>query len=89
MIDSLILIKKYYLDLLIVKNLNKTISLRILLYIQNFEIDVAQKSKDKNIKKNINSNPQVAEMLKNFYSQFSKVNIEINLAMRYDSLQIC
>ena len=47
-LDSLILIKKYLLDVLVIKNLNKTISLRVILYIQEFEVDIAQKSKDKN-----------------------------------------
>lgn len=65
--------KKYYLDLLIVKNVNKTNSLRVLLYIQEFEIDIAQKSKDKNIKKNINLHPKVVSLLKEFYNEYSKV----------------
>ena len=72
-LDSLILIKKYYLDLLIIKNLNKTVSLRCVLYIQDFEIDVAQKSKDKNIKKNINSHPIVVKMLQEYFLNFTKV----------------
>jgi len=57
----------------VIKNLNKTISLRIVLYIQEFEIDVAQKSKDKNIKKNINTHPRVSNLLTEFFYNYSKV----------------
>jgi hypothetical protein len=71
---SMILIKKYYFDVLFVKNVNKTISIRAVLYIQDFEVDIAQRAKDRNItKKNINCNPVIAEKLKNFYFNFSKV----------------
>jgi hypothetical protein len=73
LIDSLILIKKYNLDILVIKNLNKTISLRTVLYVQEFEIDVAQKSKDKNIKKNVNTHPEVIKLLKEFFYNYSKV----------------
>lgn len=72
-VDSLILIKNYNLDILVIKNLNKTISLRIVLYIQEFEIDVAQKSKDKNIKKNINTHSKVSNLLIEFFYNYSKV----------------
>lgn len=70
----MILIKKYYLDVLMVKNVNKTISIRVVLYIQDFEIDIAQRAKDKNItRKNINTNPKIIEKLKDFYYNFTKV----------------
>jgi hypothetical protein len=70
----MILIKKYYFDVLMVKNVNKTISIRVVLYIQDFEVDIAQRAKDKNIiRKNINSNPKIIEKLKDFYYNFTKV----------------
>jgi hypothetical protein len=70
----MILIKKYHFDVLMVKNVNKTISIRVVLYIQDFEIDIAQRAKDKNItRKNINTNPKIIEKLKDFYYNFTKV----------------
>ena len=70
----MILIKKYYFDLLMVKNVNKTISIRVVLYILDFEVDIAQRAKDKNVtRKNINSHPRIIEKLKDFYYNFTKV----------------
>jgi hypothetical protein len=70
----MILIKKYYFDVLRVKNVNKTISIRVVLYIQDFEVDIAQRAKDKNVtRKNINSQPKIFEKLKDFYYNFTKV----------------
>lgn len=74
----MILIKKYYFDILMVKNVNKTISIRVVLYIQDFEVDIAQRAKDKNInRKNINTHPKIIEKLKDFFYNFSKVNYEL------------
>jgi hypothetical protein len=71
----MILIKRYYFDVLMVKNVNKTISIRVILYIQDFEVDIAQRAKDKNInRKNINTHPKIIEKLKDFYYTFTKVN---------------
>ena len=57
-----------------VKNVNKTISIRVVLYIQDFEVDIAQRAKDKNVtRKNINSHPRIIEKLKDFYYNFTKV----------------
>ncbi len=58
------------------KNVNKTLSLRVVLYIQEFEVDIAQKSKDKNVKKNVNSHKSVIDLLKDFYYNHSKDKIE-------------
>jgi hypothetical protein len=71
----MILIRDYYLDLLIVKNVNKTISIRVVLYIKEFEVDIAQRANQKNtIKKNINTNPKIISKLKDYYHTFTKVN---------------
>jgi len=70
----MILIKKYHFDVLVVKNVNKTISIRVVLYVQDFEVDIAQRAKDKNIiRKNVNTNPKIVEKLKDFYYNFTKV----------------
>ena len=70
----MILIKKYHFDVLMVKNVNKTISIRVVLYVQDFEVDIAQRAKDKNIiRKNVNTNPKIVEKLKEFYYNFTKV----------------
>jgi hypothetical protein len=70
----MILIKKYHFDVLMVKNVNKTISIRVVLYVQDFEVDIAQRAKDKNIiRKNVNTNPKIVEKLKDFYYNFTKV----------------
>ena len=74
----MILIKKYHFDVLMVKNVNKTISIRVVLYIQDFEVDIAQRAKDKNItRKNVNTNPKIREKLRDFYYNFTKVFLQI------------
>ncbi len=67
------MVKKYHFDLLIVKNVNKTVCLRVVLYIQEFEVDIAQKSKDKNVKKNVNSHKNTCALLKDFYFKYTTV----------------
>lgn len=67
------LIKKFNLDILLVKNVNDTISLRIILFISDFEVDLYQKKTCLVIKPNINRSLDVIADLKKFIWKFSKV----------------
>lgn len=68
----MILIKKYNFDLLFIKHVNNLNSLRVILYLKEFEVDTTQKTKT--IKKiNVNTNIIIIEKLKKFYEKFSKV----------------
>jgi hypothetical protein len=61
------------------KNINKTLSIRVILFITDFEIDLYQKAKINFKKKpNINQQIEVVSMLKLFFYNFKKVrNINI------------
>lgn len=69
----MILIKKYNYDVLLAKNINDTISIRVVLYVSEFEVDITQKYTSKRYKKNINTNPKIINKLKEFLYQYSKV----------------
>ena len=59
-----------------IKNVNHTVSVRVVIYILDFECDIVQKTKDKNIiRKNVNSVPIVKNKLKDFFYEYSKVYI--------------
>lgn len=72
----MILIKKYHFDLLFMKNINKTLSIRVVLFVTEFEIDFYQKAKVtiNNINKpNINQQIDIVSLLKLFFYNFKKV----------------
>lgn len=72
---SLILIKKSYFDVCFYKNVNKTISVRVVLFIQEFELDIAQKIQKEGsltVRKNVNSNPKIAQRLNIFFYKHIK-----------------
>lgn len=70
----MVLIKKYYFDLLMIKNVNSTLSVRVILYIQEFEVDITQRTKEKYvIKKNVNNHPKIVEKLKDFFYKYTIV----------------
>jgi len=58
------------------KNINKTLSIRIILFITEFDIDLYQRAKitiNTNKKPNINQQIEVVSMLKLFFYNFKKV----------------
>jgi len=75
LLDSMVLIKKYHLDVFLVKNINNTISVKIIMFINDFEVDLYQKKLCLNIKPNINRNINIIEYIKNFTWSYSKVRI--------------
>ena len=83
-LGSLILIKKHYFDLLFIKNVNHTFSVRVVLYIFDFECDIVQKTKEKNIaKKNVNSVTSIKNKLKDFIYEYSKVYKHVLIDVHY------
>lgn len=71
----LIFIKKAVFDILFFKNVNKTISYRIVLIIKEFDLDIAQKLGNEVYAKpyeNINSLPQIESKMEKFYYNYLK-----------------
>ena len=68
----MVLIKKYHFDVLLVKNINNTLSVRIILFISDFEVDIYQR-KNCVIKPNINRSIEIVSDLKKFMWKFTKV----------------
>lgn len=76
---TLIMIKKAFFDVLFYKNVNKTISYRIILIIKEFDLDAAQKMSNEiaNAKyKNVNFEPKIEQKMKIFYYNYLKSKIE-------------
>ena len=75
----LIMVKRSHFDIIFFKNVNKTISYRIILIITEFILDQAQKISN-NLEQhkyiNINFVPQVEEKLKQFYFKFIQNKIK-------------
>ena len=75
----LIMVKQSHFDIIFFKNVNKTISYRIILIITEFILDQAQKISN-NLEQhkyiNINFVPQVEEKLKQFYFKFIQNKIK-------------
>ena len=75
----LIMVKQSHFDILFFKNVNKTISYRIILIITEFILDQAQKISN-NLEQhkyiNINFVPQIEEKLKQFYFKFIQKKIK-------------
>ena len=77
----LIMVKKSHFDILFFKNVNKTISYRIILIISEFILDQAQKisnNLDDHNYININFVPEVEEKLKEFYFKFIQKKLNEN-----------
>lgn len=69
--NAMVLIKKCNFDLHFTKNLNKTLSIRVILYIKDFEVDFGQKSIGNYRKPNINSNKKIQKKLQDFYHNYT------------------
>jgi hypothetical protein len=73
--DSLVLIKKYHFDVLMDKNINDTVTFRIILFLKEFEVDLYQKKTCLAVKPNINRSKEIVAEMKKFVWKFSQVNI--------------
>jgi hypothetical protein len=73
-----ILLKKYRFDYVLVKVSEETNAIRVIVYIEDFEIDRTQKSPYDHLPVNINVNATVKGKLMNVMHKFEKV-YEINL----------
>jgi hypothetical protein len=72
-LGSLVLIKKSYFDICFFKNVNKTISVRVILFIQDFEVDTTQKIQKESasvVTKNVNLVPKIASKLNDFFYKY-------------------
>ena len=77
----LILIKKALFDIIFYKNVNKTISYRVVLIIKEFDLDQAQKMNENRYNKkylNVNFVPEVENKLKNFYFNYIKKIVSLD-----------
>lgn len=62
-----------------VKNINDTVSLRIVLFIKEFEVDLYQKKTCLAVKPNINRSKEIVSEMKKFMWNFSQVKLLLNL----------
>jgi len=81
--NSMVLIKKSYFDVLFTKNLNKTVSVRIVLYIEDFEVDFSIKARAEYKMINVNSHVRILEKLKEFYYKFTNIELKNNFHPDY------
>ncbi len=72
--------KKYHFDVLLIKNINNSLSVRIVLFINEFEVDLYQKKTCLVIKPNINRSIEIVNLIKTFMWKFCQVN---NLIKNY------
>lgn len=72
----MILIKKFYFDILLIKRIDKCFSINVIIYIQDFEVDVSQKTKSFSTKTNINKSSKIISSLQKFLLNYSKVYIK-------------
>ena len=81
----MVLIKKYNFDVLIVKNINNTLSIRIVLFIKEFEVDLNQKliMNNNNLRPNVNRSVELISDLQIFFYNFSKVNFFLDFVKIY------
>jgi hypothetical protein len=82
----MVLIKRFYFDILFTKQVNKNLSLKVILYVQEFEVDFSSKKNTDLIKRNINTHPRILEKLKNYFYKYTKNDIKNNLTNeRYEA----
>jgi hypothetical protein len=67
----MVLVKRFYLDLLINKLVNENLSINVVLYIQEFEVDFSSKKNTDQIKENINTNSLITRGIQNFYYTYT------------------
>ena len=76
--NSMVLIKKSYFDVLFTKNMNKTVSVRIVLYVEDFEVDFSIKARAEYKMINVNSHNKIIEKLKEFYNNYTINDLKNN-----------
>jgi hypothetical protein len=73
MIDYSILLKRYRFDYILVKVSEETNSIRVIVYIEDFEVDRTQKSPYEHLPVNVNINPEIKAKLLTVMHKFEKV----------------
>jgi hypothetical protein len=76
--NAMVLIKKCYFDLHFSKNINKTLSIRVILYIKDFEVDFGQKSMGNYKRANVNGFKKIQKRLKDFYNNYTFTDLRKN-----------
>ena len=74
----LIMVKQAHFDVIMYKNVNRTISYRVILIITEFDLDQGQKMSSENYNvcyKNVNFESKIAEMMEVFYFNYMKTHV--------------
>ena len=72
-LDCQILLKKYRFDYLLIKTSENTNSVRVVCYIEDFEIDFTQKTKLENVPQNINHDLSIKSKVEIVMGNYAKV----------------
>jgi hypothetical protein len=71
--------------LLFRKNVNDTLSLRVIFYIKDFELDITNKQNKTIIKRNVNLEPKIMQKLKDFYYNYTSEKMKNQPAKFYNA----